>query len=253
MIGSGVTIQVTNPRRAPRGSSSTTMPLKTPEPPAVDLHVCAQPDALAWVRFPKPAAARGKGLHRRLVHTVLLRVPPDGSIWLLRATGMPWSEAHLHAAAAVLGQAGSRGWPLQVLENQLAEAVCGPPVTIALPKLDGIDASQWDTRNAAVAHVVDAQAARAGDHNAHDLALALDALHRSITFDLDAAHRTFFDALDGEALEITRQQGADALTYNFLVSPAHRRNRVQFAKCFPIRRCGACASSNSTRSCGSSR
>lgn len=212
------------------------------DPPFVDLRLGTQPDALAWIRFPAPGAVAA-ALPPRIVHTALIRLPQNGSIWLLRATGIAWTDLRLGEAAAVLARPLRQRSPERLLSKDLADALPGPAVEVVLPELAGADWPRWDTRNVAVAHAVEcalassadgAQRTNATSGAAGELARSADAVHRAIRDSLQAAHERFFEALDREALQFAGQPAAGALAYNFLVAPEHRRNRVQFAHSFPL-------------------
>lgn len=213
-----------------------------PDPPFVDLRLGAQPDAVSWIRFPAPDAVAA-ALPRRIVHTALIRLPQDGSIWLLRATGIAWTDPRLGEAAAALARSSRQRSSASLLSKDLAEALPGPAVEVVLPELAGVDWPGWDTRNVAVAHAVEcalasstdgAQHASATSDAAGELARSADAVHRAIRDSLQAAHERFFEVLDQGALGLAGQPGAGAQAYNFLVAPEHRRNRVQFARSFPL-------------------
>ena len=210
--------------------------------PFVDTHLGTQPDSLAWIRFPVPGVVE-PALPRRIVHTALVRLPQDGSIWLLRATGIGWTDLRLGEAAAVLAQSSRGRGPASLLSKHLAEALPGPSVAVVLPELAGVDWTRWDTRNVAVAYAVNCALASSTVGASHvggttdgdgELARSADAVHGAIRESLRAAHERFFSTLDREALELSCQPGAGAQAYNFLAAPTHRRNRVQFARSFPL-------------------
>ena len=96
----------------------------TPPRPATDaspvaLHLPSPGAPLAGVVFPSPQA-NPRALPRAIAHTALVRVPPDGSVWLLRARSTPWTDERLHAAVAVLARAGDKDSAAEVVEYHLA-------------------------------------------------------------------------------------------------------------------------------------
>lgn len=213
-------------------------PLSTPPRPATDaspvaLHLPSCGASLAGVVFPSPQADP-RALHRAITHTALVRVPPDGSVWLLRARGTPWTDARLHAAVTVLAGAGDAASTTEGLEFRLAEVLAGPPASVRLPRLDGVEFPHWDVRNAAVAWVLDLATRARAAPNAGEMAQRVDALVASINAALEAAHARFFATLDPEALAAARGDDAHAATYHYLLRAPHRRNRLQFAAAFPL-------------------
>lgn len=190
-------------------------------------------DGVAYVAFPSVPLMLTPVPMRNVSCGALLRLA-NGTVWLLKTNGQPWTEERIRTAGAVLTQLGVPGVSQQRLEERVAYALEIPRVAIRQPVLSGADAAQWEFRKAAVGVMTRAIHKRAGALAAGEVAIDVAALEKQFALDLGPSIAEFANLLDREAVELATVVGQlDTGLYNYLIRVPARAWRLQFARTFP--------------------
>lgn len=159
------------------------------------------------------------------------------SVWMLRTTGHVWTEERIATAAELLLSPTSKReatTPDASLETRLAYLLELPHVRVLRPVLTEVERSHWETRKLAVALRLQQLPEDAWVPEPALLAAEVELLESGLNSALRAAIHGFAEGLDHEVISVEPRSLVEIDLYNFLVQPTYRRNRLQFAKTFPL-------------------
>ena len=191
----------------------------------VDAIVCPSAATMAASRLPRHVAC-----------CALLRTR-RGSLWMLRTTGHPWTDALLAKAESFLAaeeELGPSAARARTLERRIARALELPQVQVVPPALNRPDPSQWHTRALAVALRMQPLVVTGGAPHPAALAAEVDAIDAALIARLRAALGELLAGLDRDETAALAASRGDGRLYAFLSEPGRRRNRLQLAQTFPL-------------------